>query len=166
MSIVILLPTKIKKDFLCENLTIIDGDTFHCNSMKIRILGIDSPELERQKRWYVRFILNLSKGYKVNYSCLKEYAYKAKNFLELTLNDCKKVTIVPYKSDKYHRTLAIVYCNQKDVGAIEITNGLAIVYPFGNYPMKDKYYNLTIEAMLKRKGLWNCVILKPQKESN
>jgi len=147
-----------KPSYSCSSWKVVDGDTFYCGKTKVRILGIDSPELENQKKWYIRFLLNISNGKDVNLSCLRQYAYEAKQFLEDYMANCRNISIKPYHRDKYGRLLAEVYCNNVDVGALEIEKGFAVVYPFGIYPNKDKYFNITLYAMRSNSGLWKCVV--------
>ena len=148
-----------------EYITVIDGDTYKlADGEKIRLIGVDCPELHKQKKWYVRFLLNLSGGKEVNTTCLAYYGKVAKDFVEHLYNIYSIVLFLIIKKDKYGRYLAYAYLpldesskESKDVGEELIKNGLAIVYPFEDFGMKSYYYNLTIEAMKEGKGLWKCV---------
>jgi len=37
----------------CPSAYVVDGDTLHCGPLRLRLLGIDAPEIERCPRWRV-----------------------------------------------------------------------------------------------------------------
>ena len=93
---------------------VIDGDTVVTNSNEhIRLLGINTPE----------------KG---------EFIYDgAKSFLEsLVLNKTVTLEFVKDKYDKYNRTLAYVFLDDKNVNAMMVENGYANYYFYSGL---DKY---------------------------
>ncbi len=155
LSIAFLFITSEEKDK--PTIVVIDGDTFIYNGKKIRIIGIDAPELEKQKPWFIQFLLNISNGTKVNTLCLQYYAQKAREFLQSSLMDCNNLSVEIVKRDKYGRYLAYVYCGNCDIGEKEIFLGYAVVYPFENFSKKEIYYNLTLYAASRKVGLWKCV---------
>jgi micrococcal nuclease len=94
---------------------VIDGDTIVANGKTIRLLGINTPEK-------------------------KEIYYEnAKNFLEyLILNKSVILEFGKEKIDKYNRTLAYVFLENKNINEIMIQEGFANIYFLSG---KDKYYN-------------------------
>ena len=133
---------------ICEpgELEVIDGDTFRWHGKKIRIYGIDTLELTKQKKWVLKYTN------KRNYTCLKYYAYRAKEILERLFSSyCIKIEFFGY--DKYGRILAKVYnCTGEictDIGEYMVINGLAI--SFGDvYKYAENY------AKQKELGFWSC----------
>lgn len=99
---------------------VIDGDTLRAemvgapsplNSVSIRILGIDTPEIKG--RCFAE----------------KEKARAAKSFLSKKLSSTRAVTFGTLDWDKYGgRILANVYFDGQDVGQMMIDAGFAVVY--------------------------------------
>ena len=89
-----------------EEIKVIDGDTFIYKGKKIRIIGIDCPEIKKQKEWFINRLLEFGK--KVNITCLKVYAIKAKKFLDEIVKKFK-IRIKPVRLDEYNRVLAYVF---------------------------------------------------------
>jgi len=120
-----------------------DGDslkaTGHDIQIKVRLVGIDAPELKRGKH---------KPG--------QPFGEKAKKFLtRLVLN--KQVFIKGYGSDRSNRILAVVYVDRKNVNLELVKAGLAEVYR-GKPPKGfDLSPYLTTEAHAKsqRRGMWS-----------
>lgn len=74
----------------CTTLYIIDGDTFDCSGKRIRLAGIDTPEMPGHCRAGRR--------------CIKGDPYAAKYTLEGLMTG--PVTCRPSKKDRYGRTVA------------------------------------------------------------
>ena len=85
---------------------VIDGDTIHIRSEKIRVLGIDAPEI---------------KG-----NCQNEVvlAQKAKRRLADLIGG-NQIVIDRQGRDKYRRTLAKITLGNRDIGSILMSEGLA-----------------------------------------
>jgi len=97
---------------------VIDGDTIQIeDKTKIRLLGINTPERHQP------------------------YYQEAKNFL-INLVQNKTIQIENHGQDKYKRTLAYIFQNNKNINKLIIQNGLATLY----YYQKDKHYQALKEA--------------------
>lgn len=94
-----------------------DGDTFRIGSERIRILGMDAPEIGRGAR------------------CAREQdaAIAARNFLAGQLAS-GKVSIERHGHDVYGRTLARIVINGEDIADVMLSNGLARPYTPGRHP--------------------------------
>ena len=101
-------------------LKVYDGDTIKVTgfdlTFKIRLVGIDSPEI----------------GYKGQKS--QPFSQKAKQHLE-SLLDNRKIAIKSYGTGAYNRQLAEVFVNNKNINMEMIKAGLAEVYT-GRRPKK------------------------------
>ena len=74
--------------------------------------------------------------------------------IDLILN--RDVTLVVYGEDRYHRTLAVVYCDARDINHAMIKAGLAEVYQ-GRTPDgfdKAPYLKTEAEARQTQTGMW------------
>lgn len=135
-----------------------DGDTVKLrDGRKIRLIGINSPELGSAKR------------------IPEPYARKATNFLRAQLKISKQVQIRygNSKKDRYGRLLAHIFLsNNKNLGSLMIQNGFARSlhvppndWQFRCYDLLDK------QAQQLKIGLWsnkffqsvNVSLLKPSK---
>ncbi|MEM1140264.1 MAG: thermonuclease family protein [Pseudomonadota bacterium] len=90
---------------------IIDGDSFVLGKEKIRIKGIDAPEIGGAE-------------------CLAErlLGLRAKAFLAERLGATGAIDLVRYDQDQYGRTLATVYVGGADLAKEMIRLGLAVEY--------------------------------------
>lgn len=119
---------------------IIDGDSIVISSVKIRLVGIDAPELQQ-----------FCGTKETRYPC----GLEAKKYLEYLIGN-HPVTCRWYKKDKYHRILAT--CGTKKINNINATlvrNGWAVSYY--DYPEEEK------EAKKKKKGIWQSNFQHPKK---
>ena len=120
---------------------IIDGDTLETTSgQKIRMLGINTPESSMP------------------------FSEEATDFLTNSVKD-KSIQIESYGTDKYGRTLAYIFVDNKNINKELLVNGLATLY---YYEHDDHYSELKKAeefARLNQKGLWkkspnsNCLEL-------
>lgn len=88
---------------------IVDGDTFAIASERVRIEGIDTPEIDGK--------------------CQKEQALALAAKLRLAqIIDGSTVVLERTGTDRYKRTLATVTADGADVGTILVSEGLARVW--------------------------------------
>lgn len=122
--------------FSQQRVFVVDGDTFFLNGLKIRLYGIDSPELRTP------------------------FATQSKNKLkELITNG--KITYKIITIDKYNRYVCKVYCAGKDVSYEMIRTGYAFCYH--RYCNELSYKEAEIYARKKKLGVWKCNIINPEK---
>jgi endonuclease YncB( thermonuclease family) len=93
-----------------SELTVVDGDSLLLGDEKIRILGVDAPECP-------------SDYYK---GSQEPHASQAKDFVKELIAGAKSACIVRLDTkDKYHRTLAYVFLDERNVSAELVREGLA-----------------------------------------
>ena len=86
-----------------------DGDTFAYNGNLIRVLGVDTPEVK-----------NPEYGIMTNQYLGRE----ASEFTRLAIKNAKSVSYIPYKKDRYDRTLAHVFIDDELLSVKLIEAGL------------------------------------------
>jgi len=135
------LPALHAAQYKCTRVT--DGDTITVtqNSFKtkIRLVGIDAPEKSRKKH---------EPGQPFSQASTKYLA-------SLVLN--KYVDIVSYGTDRYGRTLGVVYVDGKNVNLELVKAGLAEVYRGKPAPGfdNDLYQKAEDETRSAGKGMWS-----------
>ena len=146
--------------FVGEVVKVVDGDTVwvRCENgslYKIRILGVDTPEIHRRnKPYYYRTYDGI---YITNTTYLKLWGYRAKEYVENKLKG-KEVVVVfdrmSPKRDGYNRYLAYIFVDGRDLGEDLIINGYTRVY-YSQFELLDRYLEYEEYAKRHRIGLWN-----------
>ena len=93
---------------------VIDGDTIHIENNKIRLHGIDAPEIKQT-----------CKVDNIKWSCGIESEKALKNFIIE-----KKVKCEIVDKDRYNRLVGICYVENKDINQYLVKNGWAIAYRY------------------------------------
>lgn len=95
----------------------VDGDTFRCGGERFRLLGIDAPETaEHQDVCY--------RGRR----CAPGDPVRSTENLKSYLNG-RPLQVIRVGSDKYGRTIAVLYSNRKNVNCAQVSSGNAIYRP-------------------------------------
>ena len=120
---------------------IIDGDTIHIKSNKIRLHGIDAPEIKQtckidNEDWY----------------CGKQSTKELKNLINK-----KKVECITNDVDRYNRYIAICFVNEININQWMVKNGWAIAYRYysRDYVVEEKY------ASDNKLGIWKSEFVEP-----
>lgn len=92
--------------------TVVDGDTVRCGKERVRLLGIDAPEIHRCRQG--RF-------------CAPGDGQASKRNLQRLLNG--SVRIERITRDRYGRTVAQVYAGGRNVACGQLRDGMAIYKP-------------------------------------
>jgi len=122
-------------------LKIFDGDSLQVTAVdlifSIRLCGIDSPEMGGRDK----------KG--------QPFSHEAKSYLEGLLNG-REVTLKSYGTDSYHRQLAEIFLDGKNINIEMIAQGLAEVYKGAPPKPLDLQPYLKEEKRAKKaeKGVW------------
>lgn len=129
-----------------EVTSVVDGDTFWADDgsekgVKIRLIGVDTPETRNTGRKTIGYYGQQSKEY------LTGLIENKKVRLEYDVN----------KSDQYNRTLAYVYLTDGTfVNAELVKQGYAVVMTIPpNVRYADKFVKLERKARKNNRGLWN-----------
>ena len=120
---------------------IIDGDTIHIKSNKIRLHGIDAPETKQTCE-----IDN------EDWDCGKQSTKELKNLI-----NNQKVECITNDIDRYNRYVAICFVNEININQWMVKNGWAIAY---RYYSKD-YINEEQYANNNKLGIWKSKFIEP-----
>jgi micrococcal nuclease len=119
---------------ICQVNKVIDGDTLECNKLKIRLCGLDSPEI--------------SQPY-----CSAATA----KLTQLALN--KNVRLIPSGKDNFGRIIAEVWLNNRLLNAEMLRAGLANSY--GSCPtQKTVLINAEKVAIANKLGNWHSELMR------
>nr|ADN18349.1 nuclease (SNase domain protein) [Gloeothece verrucosa PCC 7822] len=116
-----------------------DGDTLRVNqrgqSITVRLGCVDSPEIGQNP-----------------------YGQQARDRLQQLLPKGKTVNLRRIDTDRYGRTVAEIYLNNKSVNLTLVAEGKAVVYPQylnGCAATKNQFLAAEANAKKKRLGFWN-----------
>ena len=120
---------------------IIDGDTINIGSNKIRLYGIDAPEinqtcLKKTKEWL----------------CGVQSKIELINIINNEALSCKIIDI-----DRYKRLIGECFINQININQKMVKQGWALAYRY--YSLK--YVGDEIFAKQKRNGIWQSIFENP-----
>lgn len=112
---------------------VIDGDTIRVSGEKIRLSGLDAPEVDQVAKhqdgyWF-------KQGQRIKSALIKEIGGKV-----------VRVTVEGY--DKYDRVLGYVTYNDQDVGEWLVWNGYAIA------AYNKRYSRVELDAQRAQRGMW------------
>ena len=121
----------------------IDGDTIKIKNKKIRLHGIDAPEIKQlcQRTFLSIFIFSFQE----NYKCGEISKKKLEKYVKNNIIKCK----VEGK-DRYKRILGTCYKNTININSRMVRNGYAVAYK----KYSKKYVSVEREAKREELGLW------------
>lgn len=121
-------------------------------SDKVRLLGIDSPEIFSENIPY-------EYGNITNTTCLAEWSQRATEFA-VNILEGKAVTLIldslSGERDFFDRLLAYIVVDGQDFNASQIEQGYARVYTEGDSGREQEYLELQTLAKSSQVGLWQC----------
>lgn len=97
------------------NCRVVDGDTLHCDGGRVRLLGIDAPELPGHCR--------------AGRDCAPGDPFESTESLKRGLGDGSSVRIERVGTDRYGRTLAMVLGQGGDLSCWQLARSEAIYKP-------------------------------------
>ena len=97
----------------CPSAYVVDGDTLRCRRDRIRLLGIDAPELERCPSWRI---------------CAPGDGQQSKRSL-IAAGKFGPISYQPVTHDRYGRTVAVVRAGNVNLSCWQLQHGQAIYKP-------------------------------------
>tara|TARA_Y100001970_G_scaffold265980_1_gene354132 strand:- start:74 stop:601 length:528 start_codon:yes stop_codon:yes gene_type:complete len=132
---------EIKK--ISGNAQIIDGDTIKINSKKIRLYGIDAPELKQTcKKTYLK--INFF-AFTKDYPCGKISTEKLKKKINNKVITCKILD-----TDRYKRLIGECFKRNLNLNSWLVSNGYAVAYR----KYSKKYISYETNAKSEKLGMW------------
>ena len=134
---------------------IIDGDSIRINNKKIRLEGIDAPEIKQQcEKPFLKISFIIDFEYNKRYSC----GVIAKKKL-IDKIDNSKIKCISSSKDKYNRFLATCYKHKINLNKWMVRNGYAIAYKrYSKDYVRDEEY-----ANENKLGVWEGSFMIPEK---
>lgn len=130
-------PTSIAAEPLIGTARATDGDTLCVAGVKVRLEGMDAPELRRGQR---------CRRDGQRYNCGKDAKAALRHIVEGQRIECE-----PTYGDRYKRFVAVCRIDGKDIGDDMVRQGWAIDWPkYSN----GKYNAAQDEAVGAKRGLW------------
>ena len=130
-----------------------DGDTLVLeNGEKVRLIGVDTPELSSASRNH-----DSARRNHLDEKTVEEFAKRAKSFTEgLVEGQAVRLEYDWQRIDKYGRTLAYVYRNEDGllVNAEIIRQGYGFPIVHFIFKYKDDFRKLGEEARQAGRGMW------------
>ena len=120
-----------------------DGDTVKIDGHRIRLHGIDAPEMDQTCK--------NSKG--SSYRCGWESKTALLKKVGLSQISCERKGI-----DRYKRIIAVCFLNNLDLNAWLVQEGLAVAYR----RYSTDYVDHEIDAQNEKRGLWSGNFVKPE----
>ena len=123
---------------------VIDGDSIEVANKRIRLYGIDAPEIEQ---------------FSNNEGVALECGKMASRFLENMIHD-KKIHCVTLGTDRYRRIIAVCRLQIKDgnsINRIMVKQGWALAYR----KFSSAYIDTEMEARQAQRGIWASRFVKP-----
>lgn len=102
--------------FDCPSAYVVDGDTLHCGPERIRLLGIDAPEIHACPRWRV---------------CVPGDGQASKRSLAAAMR-LGAIRYQPVTVDRYGRQVAVVWAGRVNLSCWQIQRGEAVYKPKGD----------------------------------
>tara|TARA_A100000164_G_scaffold370105_1_gene395693 strand:- start:470 stop:961 length:492 start_codon:yes stop_codon:yes gene_type:complete len=131
---------------------VVDGDTIHIKSYKIRLEGIDAPEMKQKcKKPFLQIMFfNFQKDYDCGLISKKKLIQKIGN---------KPVKCILLGKDRYKRYLAKCLKDSLDLNRWMVRNGYAVAYrKYSKLYILDENF-----AKQEKLGLWKGTFVKPEK---
>ena len=134
---------------------IIDGDTVHIHSKKIRLEGIDAPEIKQEcKKDFLKISVYIGLNLSKSYYC----GVVSKNKLIKKI-DNKEIICISSSKDRYKRYLATCYNEKINLNKWMVRQGYAVAYKkYSKDYIKDENY-----AKENKLGIWRGDFIRPNK---
>ena len=134
---------------------VVDGDTININNYKIRLEGIDAPEMKQKcKKDSFKISFLISFTFYKDYNCGRV----SKEKLIIKINN-SEVKCISTSKDRYKRYIATCFKEKININQWMVRNGHAIAYR-----RYSKKYVLDEDFAKENKlGLWQGKFMNPEK---
>jgi len=134
---------------------IVDGDTVHIKEYRIRLEGIDAPEIRQKcKKEKLKISLFIGFTFYKDYNC----GEVSKENLELKVGR-SKIKCISSSKDRYERYLAKCFKDKINLNKWMVRNGHAVAYRrYSKEYIPDEDF-----AKENKLGLWQGKFLDPEK---
>ena len=158
MRIIILfliLTTNIIAEEIIGVPRIVDGDTIHIKEYKIRLEGIDAPEIRQKcKKEKLKISSIIGFTFYKDYNCGEVSREKLKEKV-----DSSKIKCISSSKDRYERYLAKCFKEKLNLNRWMVRNGHAVAYRrYSKEYISDEDF-----AKENKLGLWQGKFLDPEK---
>ena len=134
---------------------VVDGDTVHIDNYKLRLEGIDAPEMRQQckkESFKISFLIGFT-FYK-DYSCGRVSKEKL-----ITKINTSEIKCISSSKDRYKRYIATCFKGKTNLNQWMVRNGFAIAYR----RYSKKYVPDEVFAKENKLGLWQGKFMEPEK---
>ena len=153
--IILILTTNLLAEEIIGISKVIDGDTIHINNFKIRLEGIDAPEMRQKcKKEFLKISSTIGFIFYKDYNCGEVSKKKLKDKIKESEIKC-----ISSSKDRYKRHIATCFKGQTNLNQWMVRNGYAIAYRRYN----KKYIPDEDFAKENKLGLWKGKFMDPEK---
>lgn len=121
---------------------VVDGDTLEVSGVKVRLFGVDAPELDQR----------CQQGARV-WAC----GQAAREVLAGIVGG-RRIVCAVQDIDRYGRDVAVCQAGNQDIGAVMVRQGMAIAYR----RYSGRYVNAEGAARAEGLGLWSSTYVQPE----
>ena len=153
--IILILTTNLLAEEIIGISKVIDGDTVQINNFKIRLEGIDAPEMRQKcKKEFLKISSTIGFIFYKDYNCGEVSKKKLKDKIKESEIKC-----ISSSKDRYKRHIATCFKGQTNLNQWMVRNGYAIAYRRYN----KKYIPDEDFAKENKLGLWKGKFMDPEK---
>ena len=153
--IILILTTNLLAEEIIGISKVIDGDTVQIDNFKIRLEGIDAPEMRQKcKKEFLKISSTIGFIFYKDYNCGEVSKKKLKDKINKSEIKC-----ISSSKDRYKRHIATCFKGQTNLNQWMVRNGYAIAYRRYN----KKYIPDEDFAKENKLGLWKGKFMKPEK---
>lgn len=121
---------------------VVDGDTLEVSGVKVRLFGVDAPELDQQ----------CQRGGQV-WACGRAAREELAGIVGR-----KRLVCAVQDVDRYGRAVAVCEAGGEDIGALMVRRGMAVAY----LRYSARYGNAEAAARAEGLGLWASAYVQPE----
>ena len=132
---------------------VVDGDTVHIDNYKLRLEGIDAPEMRQQcKKEFFKISFLIGFTFYKDYSCGRVSKEKL-----ITKINTSEIKCISSSKDRYKRYIAECFKDKININAWMVRNGYAVAYR----KYSKKFVSQEIFAKKEKLGLWSGTFIMP-----